>query len=123
MQGQLAVRIDAARDMVWQALAGDLAASGPHVEVLAMRAPEELRLVARTAPGERMHLRYLLDSEGVRTTIVRAEMRVEGGLYIAKKLLSFGVVDRAYLRLLAVGLDNLRGAFLPRGADVDTPAP
>jgi len=119
VRGQLAVRVDAARDMVWRALTGDLAASGPHVEVLTMRAPEELRLIARTAPGERMHLCYLLASEGAEATIVRAEMRVEGGLYIAKKLLSFGTVDRAYLRLLAVGLDNLRGAFLPRDAGAD----
>ena len=107
---ELRIRVDAPREAVWQALYGDLAESGPHVEVLRADAPDELAILARTAPGERMTLSYTLSTEGD-VTIVAASIAVEGPLYAAKKILSFGSADRGYLRMLAVGLDNLRGHF------------
>ena len=110
MTGELKVRVNAPRERVWQALYGDLAASGPHVEVLRAAAPEELTLLARTAPGERMTLSYRIDAAGEGATVT-ATIAVEGPLYRAKKLLSFGSADRGYLRMLAVGLDNLVGHF------------
>lgn len=111
---ELKIRVDAPLAAVWEALYGDLAASGPHVEVLRAHAPDELVLVARSAPGERMTLSYSLasDSEG---TIVTATIAVDGPLYAAKNILSFGSADRGYLRMLAVGLDNLRGHFAASG--------
>jgi len=110
MDHELKMRIAASREQVWQALYGDLAASGPQVEVVEARAPATLEIVTRTAPGEQMRLRYQLEPEG-EATIVDATIAVAGPLYAAKKLLSFGSIDRAYLRLLAVGLDNLSGHF------------
>lgn len=113
MYETIRVQIDAAREVVWAALYGDLAASGPHVEVLQADEPASLRLRLRTAPGERQELSYTLeaDDEG---TIVSAFMAVEGPLYAFKRIFSLGMVDRGYLRQLAVGLDNLRGHFTPR---------
>lgn len=110
MENELSVRIAAPRERVWQALYGDLAASGPHVEVLEASAPAMLVIAARSAPGERMTLSYALAADG-EATVVTGAISVAGPLYAAKKLLSFGSVDRAYLRLIAVGLDNLSGHF------------
>lgn len=112
---QLSIRVDAPLPSVWEALYGDLAASGPHVEVLRAQAPQELVLLARTAPGERMTLSYSLAAEDDASTVVTATIAVAGPLYAAKKILSFGSADRGYLRMLAVGLDNLRGHFVTPG--------
>ena len=115
MEHELEAGIAAPREAVWQALYGDLAASGPHVEVLEASAPETLILLVRSAPGEQMQLAYRLRADGAHT-VVSATIGVSGLLYTAKKVLSFGSVDRAYLRLLAVGLDNLKGHFGGTGA-------
>ena len=118
MIDQLSIRVDAPQQAVWEALYGDLAASGPHVEVLRAHAPEELALVARTSPGERLTLSYTLTAEDDANTVVTATIAVDGPLYAAKKILSFGSADRGYLRMLAVGLDNLRGHFtVPHSGD------
>lgn len=115
MYETLKVRIDAPREVVWAALYGDLAASGPHVEVTHAEEPSELRLALRAGPGERHELTYSLAAEGDGVTVVSAAMAVEGPLYALKRIFSLGAVDRGYLRQLGVGLDNLRGRFMPAG--------
>lgn len=115
MKQELTAEVAAARQAVWDALAGELSGRGDHVEIVVQRAPEELRLVVRPAPGERYALGYRLAALGVEQTAVAASIEPAGPRYVFKRLFSFGAVDRGYLDALAVGLANLQ-------AHLDAPA-
>ncbi|GEM_PF-1844398 len=108
MRQELTAEVAASRDVVWRALAGDLAQRGEHVRVLIERPAEALRLMVAAGAGERFALEYRLDALGPEHTAVVAAIDPAGPRYLLKRLFSFGAVDRGYLDALAVGLANLQ---------------
>jgi hypothetical protein len=108
MKQQLTAEIAATRESVWSALTGELALKGGHVDVTLQSAPADLHLVVRPGALERYTLTYALSRLDDAVTAVSATIEPAGPWYVAKRILSFGAVDRGYLDALAVGLANLR---------------
>jgi hypothetical protein len=108
MRQELTAEVAAGRELVWDALSADLAKAGAHVLVLEQRRPAALRLDVRNGPGERLLLDYELVALDGSNTAVRAGIEPLGMRYTLKRLVTLGAVDRGYLDVLAVGLQNLQ---------------
>jgi hypothetical protein len=108
MRQVLTADIAADRASVWAALQRDLSFRGNHVTILTELPPTELRILVRSALGERLQLSYALSEVDEFNTIVVAAVEPAGAGYTLKRLLSFGAVDHGYLHALAIGLANLQ---------------
>ena len=108
MRQELTAEVASTVERVWQALVGDLAQGGDHVRVVERERPSRLRLDVGHGPGERLLLSYELSTLDDANTAVRATIQPVGPRYLLKRVVTFGSVDRGYLDVLAVGLQNLR---------------
>jgi hypothetical protein len=108
MRQELTAEVASSLERVWEALVGDLAQGGDHVRVVERERPFRLRLDVRHGAGERLLLSYELSTLDDANTAVRATIEPVGPRYLLKRAVTFGSVDRGYLDVLAVGLQNLQ---------------